>query len=125
MKTQKTFVHLILSLFSFMFFGCDQPRKNTDNTLIKPWIGLFEGVTAFDQVRIEDVELAMLGAMASTQPKATKLQSQLSSLTLECPNSGKRLSGYSCTSPSITTPIPRPVPQASNTKRSHIFPIPA
>jgi peptidyl-dipeptidase Dcp len=48
-----------------IYFSCDQPKKDTYNTLLNPWIGSFEGIPAFDQVRVEDVEEAMLSAMAS------------------------------------------------------------
>ena len=65
MKTQSTFVHLLFSLVIMIYFSCDQPKKDTDNTLLNPWIGSFEGIPAFDQVRVEDVEEAMLSAMAS------------------------------------------------------------
>lgn len=65
MKTQSTFVHLLFSLVIMIYFSCDQPKKDTDNTLLNPWIGPFEGIPAFDQVRVEDVEEAMLSAMAS------------------------------------------------------------
>jgi peptidyl-dipeptidase Dcp len=65
MKTQSTFVHLLFSLVILIYFSCDQPKKDTDNTLLNPWIGSFEGIPAFDQVRVEDVEEAMLSAMAS------------------------------------------------------------
>ena len=65
MKTQSTFVHLLFSLVIIIYFSCDQPKKDTDNTLLNPWIGPFEGIPAFDQVRVEDVEEAMLSAMAS------------------------------------------------------------
>jgi peptidyl-dipeptidase Dcp len=65
MKTQSTFVHLLFSLVIMIYFSCDQPKKDTYNTLLNPWIGSFEGIPAFDQVRVEDVEEAMLSAMAS------------------------------------------------------------
>tara|TARA_B100001059_G_scaffold71784_2_gene68873 strand:+ start:18669 stop:20798 length:2130 start_codon:yes stop_codon:yes gene_type:complete len=65
MKTQSTFVNLFFSLVIMIYFSCDQPKKDTDNTLLNPWIGPFEGIPAFDQVRVEDVEEAMLSAMAS------------------------------------------------------------
>ena len=65
MKTQSTFVHLLFGLVIMIYFSCDQPKKDTDNTLLNPWIGSFEGIPAFDQVRVEDVEEAMLSAMAS------------------------------------------------------------
>lgn len=65
MKTQSTFVHLLFSLVILIYFSCDQPKKDTDNTLLNPWIGSFEGIPAFDQVWVEDVEEAMLSAMAS------------------------------------------------------------
>ena len=64
MKTPSTLIHFLFSLIIFLY-SCDQPKENTDNSLLKPWIGPFEGVPAFDQIRIEDVEVAMLSAIES------------------------------------------------------------
>lgn len=44
-------------------FGCNQTNKENVNLLLKPWDGPFEGVPAFDKVKVEDVEEAMLTAM--------------------------------------------------------------
>ena len=65
MKTQSTFIHLLFSLVIMIYFSCDQLKKDNDNTLLNPWIGPYEGIPAFDQVRIEDVEEAILSAMTS------------------------------------------------------------
>ena len=64
MESQSSFIHLLLSLLITVPFSCDQPKKDADNLLLKPWSGPFEGVPAFDQVQIEDVEQAMLSSMA-------------------------------------------------------------
>ena len=64
MKTQSPFAHLLLSLVTIIFFSCDLSEKDADNILLKLWTGPFKGVPAFDQVNVEDVEEAMLTAMA-------------------------------------------------------------
>ena len=64
MKTQSPFTHLLLSLVTIIFFSCDFSEKDADNILLKLWTGPFKGVPAFDQVIVEDVEEAMLTAMA-------------------------------------------------------------
>ena len=64
MKTPSTLIHFLFSSIIFLY-SCDQPKENTDNSLLKSWIGPFEGVPAFDQIRIKDVEAAMLSAIES------------------------------------------------------------
>jgi len=65
MTKPSTLVPIVLGLVITLFIRCDQPKENTDNPLLKPWSGPFEGVPAFDQVKVEDVEEAMRSAMAS------------------------------------------------------------
>ena len=65
MTKPSTLVPIMLGLVITLFIRCDQPNENTDNTLLRPWSGPFEGVPAFDQVKVEDVEEAMRSAMAS------------------------------------------------------------
>ncbi len=64
METQSSFIHLLVILLITLQFSCHQTKKDADNILLKPWSEPFGGVPAFDQVKIEDVEQAMLSAMA-------------------------------------------------------------
>lgn len=63
MKTQSSYLNLFLSILILTMFGCNQTNKENVNLLLKPWDGPFEGVPAFDKVKLEDVEEAMLTAM--------------------------------------------------------------
>ena len=63
MKTQSSYLNLFLSILILTMFGCNQTNKENVNLLLKPWDGPFEGVPAFDKVKVEDVEEAMLTAM--------------------------------------------------------------
>ena len=65
MRNQSSSVYLFLTLIFISFFSCDLSLKDSDNILLKPWIGPFEGVPAFDLVEVKDVEEAMLTAMSA------------------------------------------------------------
>ncbi len=65
MRNQSSSVYLFLTLIFISFFSCDLSVKDSDNILLKPWIGPFEGVPAFDLVEVKDVEEAMLTAMSA------------------------------------------------------------
>ena len=65
MRIQSSSVYLLLTLTFISFFSCDLSVKDSDNILLKPWIGPFEGVPAFDLVEVKDVEEAMLTAMSA------------------------------------------------------------
>ena len=65
MRNQSSPVYQLLTLIFISFFSCDLSVKDSDNILLKPWIGPFEGVPAFDLVEVKDVEEAMLTAMSA------------------------------------------------------------
>ena len=83
MKTKTNFIYLLISLISITFFNCDFSKEETDNTLLKPWIGPFEGVPAFDLVKVEDVEEAMLTAMSAHLEEIETIANDITPPTFE------------------------------------------
>ena len=56
-------------VLSIILFGCQTNDEGnsakTDNPLLKEWEGPYQGVPAFDQMKVEDLEPAMDDAMAT------------------------------------------------------------
>ena len=88
MKTQSSYLNLFLSILILTMFGCNQTNKENVNLLLKPWDGPFEGVPAFDKVKVEDVvnEEPRLSPAESTQEIDANLLNSASTTWTSLPN---------------------------------------
>ena len=61
MKTSNI-IYVGLTIFTIFLMACTQTMTFT-NPMLKPWEGAYQGIPAFDRVKVADVKPAMLKAM--------------------------------------------------------------